>query len=179
MGVEHWDEATVESYMSVEAIDWFCHLLNPLPTAGISTPYTRFAIRSFSEISPSSLNLPRWPDRAWSVIVEAWTGEDETKTDQKAAGLLMGTWYDGLRFVDLVEFCVLKGAFDSPVESLHQELLTSFNALESPRKKPMSKASRQRWSTQLDYRGRLVSPLTEADIAALKEERNRQGKAGG
>lgn len=169
MGVEHWEEEAVQSHMRQEAADWFCRLLNPLPSSYITDHYTRFDICSLVEIDPRSLNLPRWPDRAWSVIAESWTGEKEAKANRKAAGILMGTWYDHTNAVDLLEFCVLQGSFDLPIEQLHQELLEFMNSQEPSPMSLMSRASRKRWSQQVDYRGRPMFPLTEDEVAALKD----------
>ena len=125
MGIEQWDEESVRSFLRCEARDWFIRLLNPF--LSIYDPYVHCSICSLVEVDPRAINLIRWPDRAWSVIAESWTGEEEHKSNRTAAGILMATWYDHFAFVDLLEFCVLTGAFDAPVEQLHQELLAFMN----------------------------------------------------
>ena len=176
MGVEQWDETSIQAYIHWEANDWFLRLLNPLYTS-CTTPYTYYEIRSFIEIDPSTIRLPRWPDRAWSVIAETWEVHEETRVDRCALGMLMGTWYDHFAVVDLLAFDPLPGPFDAKVETLHQQLLILMNNLTSPPAKPMSQSSRKRWSQQVDYRGNPVFPLTSEEIRAIKRERG--GRSGG
>lgn len=143
MGIEHWEEETIQAYMRQRAQEWFDQLLNPLHRP-YGTPFRHSTIRSFVEIDPHVLKLPRWPKRAWSVVADV-------EGDQNI-GMLIGTWYDHNDFVDLLEFHpLLRCLLDTPVEELHRELLDSFNSLAKLPKKPMSQARRKRWS-QLDYK---------------------------
>lgn len=171
MGVEQSKEGRIQSFIRWQAEEWFTRLLNPLSSTSV---YTYYDIHSFVEIDPSTLRLPRWPDRAWSVIAETWKGQEGTKSGQCAIGMLVGIWYDHSNVVDLLAFDPLPGPFDAEVKMLHQQLLDGVNEPTSPNVQPMSQSRRKRWSQQVDHWGNPAFPLTLKEISSIKKERETE-----
>src|SRR5260370_41723145 len=144
MTLEHWSDDAILALVRTEATDCFSKLLQP-DRIMVDTLYVHFEIREIRVIDPRSLHMIPWPDRAWSVIAETWTGTQEHKENRGSAGMIVGSWYDNSHLVELIDFERLTGAFDASLEALHQELLEKL-PIEPIRPKPMSHATRVRLS---------------------------------
>lgn len=171
MSLEDWLDDAILALVRTEATDCFSKLLQP-DRITADTRYVHSAIREIREIDPRSLNLIRWPDRAWSVIAEIWKGTQEHKENRGSAGITIGAWYDNSHLVELIAFEFLTGAFDASLEDLHQELLEKLPT-RSIRSKLMSHAARVRLSKAVGAGGQ-VQQLTDEEIQEIKRKGGKE-----